>query len=480
MHLPFRSPLSPSLVAIAMSVVVAGCTDAPTTTAVDGIQMAQGGGKGPTVTKTDPPGAPQGTTLDVRVLGNGFEEGSNVELLLAGQATEKLKTNTVRFVSRRELVANITIDSDADIALYDVQVIGPGGKKGIGTELFAVQEKGNNESGKFEVTSFEVFRKMITDPVGLTGDPAIDAAVAEKEGVPSDYFGCPDPTRICNEIVMTFVGRRDSIGYKVSYNFKNLYHDETVGNHWYASAFSSRSIPKVPVVRSSGVVRVFWQGQRRTAIWDELTGQYHFEWDFQPDLDPLGSPSTFVFRPTYEGGTTGARMSGTAHADAFAEHQGESVAGRMFSVFDDFGLIVVVTRARGKKHPASMTIKMTFQVQAFTEPGRSGRNVKAHHAVIMVSPDGSKTLVWVRSVGINPDDPDEPDIYKTGFETTLTDSGCYQLELIGSYGVDNGQGYVGDKNIVWDPDLPGSGAGPIAVQVDVGAQTISWGLGSCL
>lgn len=207
-----------------------------------------------------------------------------------------------------------------------------------------------------------------------------------------------------------------------------------------------------------------------------MTGQFDDEWDYQPDLDPLGSSSTFVFRPTYDGGTVGARLSGTAYADAVAEHQGESVAGRMFSVFDDFG--VIVTRARGKKHPASM--KMTFEVQAFTEPGRNGRNVKAHHAVMMVSPDGSTTLVLMRSAGINPDDPDEPDIYKIGFETnTLTDTGCYQLELIGSYGVDNGQGYAGDKNIVWDPDLSGSGAEPIAVQVDVGAQTISWELGSC-
>lgn len=141
MHVPFRSPLSPSLVAIALAVVVAGCSDAPTTTAVDGIQMAKGGGKGPTVEATDPTGAHQDTTLNVRVLGSGFEEGSDVKLLLQRKETGKVRTISVRFVGPRELVARVTIDLDADIALYDVQVIGPGGKKGIGTELFAVQKK---------------------------------------------------------------------------------------------------------------------------------------------------------------------------------------------------------------------------------------------------------------------------------------------------------------------------------------------------
>ena len=131
MHVPFRSPLSPSLVAIALCLTIAGCRDAPTATAVDGIQMAKGGGKGPTVDATDPTGAPQETTLDVRVLGNGFEDGSEVKLLLNGVATGKVRTNSVKFVGRKELVANITIDLDADIALYDVQVIVPGGREGI-------------------------------------------------------------------------------------------------------------------------------------------------------------------------------------------------------------------------------------------------------------------------------------------------------------------------------------------------------------
>lgn len=93
----------------------------------------------PVVTSTLPSQTEQGTTLDVRVLGSGFENGSKVTLLLDGVPTSKVVTNSTRYVSGKELVANITVAPDAVTDAYDVQVVTLKGKKGIGTELFEVR-----------------------------------------------------------------------------------------------------------------------------------------------------------------------------------------------------------------------------------------------------------------------------------------------------------------------------------------------------
>lgn len=95
-------------------------------------------GSTPAVTSTDPTGGKQGMTLDVQVIGSGFDNGSQADFLLNGQATPKVKTNSTRFVSSKQLVANITISVDAITDLYDVAVTTSRGRKGIGTELFTV------------------------------------------------------------------------------------------------------------------------------------------------------------------------------------------------------------------------------------------------------------------------------------------------------------------------------------------------------
>ncbi|MFN0181180.1 MAG: hypothetical protein ACKVZ0_20430 [Gemmatimonadales bacterium] len=92
----------------------------------------------PTVTATDPSAAPRDTTLDVRVLGTGFDNGSVAEFLLAGAVDPKVHTNSTRFVSSKELVASVTIDATAAVAFRDVAVTTTRGKKGIGTEKFLV------------------------------------------------------------------------------------------------------------------------------------------------------------------------------------------------------------------------------------------------------------------------------------------------------------------------------------------------------
>jgi probable HAF family extracellular repeat protein len=79
--------------------------------------------------------------LDVKVIGSGYDRASKAVWALNGDtalATTKVKTNSTRYVSSKQLIANITIAADASLDKYDVLVITSSGKKGIGIELFAV------------------------------------------------------------------------------------------------------------------------------------------------------------------------------------------------------------------------------------------------------------------------------------------------------------------------------------------------------
>ncbi len=143
-----RLPLA--LVAILLVLVggiVLGCgEDAPLGPAGRSLGLAGKPGPtgDPTVSTTDPTEAPQDTTLDVRVIGSNFDRGSRADLALDCEVecvlSEKVKTNSTRYVSSGELVANITIAADASVDLYDVRVTTSGGKRGIGIERFAVTE----------------------------------------------------------------------------------------------------------------------------------------------------------------------------------------------------------------------------------------------------------------------------------------------------------------------------------------------------
>jgi hypothetical protein len=110
-----------------------------------GLAAAKGGTTGgpgtPTVDAVDPTEAEQGTTLDVRVFGSGYDQGSTADLLLDGQATSEVVTNHTTFVNQGEVIANITIAEAAVVDRYDVRVTTSRGKKGIGIEKFQVQPK---------------------------------------------------------------------------------------------------------------------------------------------------------------------------------------------------------------------------------------------------------------------------------------------------------------------------------------------------
>jgi hypothetical protein len=131
-----------ALAAAALLAALAACSDQGPT--VPSLRAAKGGGgtSDVTVTATDPDSATQDTTLDVVVSGSGFDQGSVAQWAINGVPASKVQTNSTTYVNPKKLVANITIASDADTGYYDVVVTASTGKKGIGSELFAIRTKG--------------------------------------------------------------------------------------------------------------------------------------------------------------------------------------------------------------------------------------------------------------------------------------------------------------------------------------------------
>ena len=158
--------------------------DAPSTgpqPTVDNPLFAKASGS-PTVKSANPDSSMQGTTLDVHVFGTGFESGAAATWQLNGVANpNKVRTNATTVVSSTELVANITIADTANVASWDVQVALVGGKKGIGTELFAITSKPNSPitgtppSGARWVfgtlgTAIDAVGTVTLQPAGVFGD----------------------------------------------------------------------------------------------------------------------------------------------------------------------------------------------------------------------------------------------------------------------------------------------------------------------
>jgi hypothetical protein len=132
---------------------LAACgTDGAVTSPLDAIALnakAAGGGGGVAVRSTEPDTGLRGTTIDVRVLGSGFDNGSRATWAINGDtsfAATKVKTNSTRFVKSGELVANITIADDAPLVLFDIVVVTMAGKNGIGIEKFTVKNTGSSDA----------------------------------------------------------------------------------------------------------------------------------------------------------------------------------------------------------------------------------------------------------------------------------------------------------------------------------------------
>jgi hypothetical protein len=131
------------LLSATLAAAVLSCStesiDTPRVISVGRANAAKGGGTtGPSVSSANPAYGDEGTTVDVHVLGSGFATGAQATWLLNGIADPAhVRTNKTTFVSSTELVANITIAPDAQLAFWDVQVA-LGGKNGVGSECFEV------------------------------------------------------------------------------------------------------------------------------------------------------------------------------------------------------------------------------------------------------------------------------------------------------------------------------------------------------
>jgi len=88
-----------------------------------------------------PDNAPQGTVnLNVQVKGNGFKKGAIAKWLVTGTTDPGgVTVNTTTYVSTTELLANITVASNAQsLKKFDIQVMLTSGRTGKGIELFKV------------------------------------------------------------------------------------------------------------------------------------------------------------------------------------------------------------------------------------------------------------------------------------------------------------------------------------------------------
>ncbi len=103
-------------------------------------------GPAPQVSEADPPVAEQGTVgLDVTVKGRNFDNSAQVRFFVTGTTNPGgVTVNNVRFNGPTELVANIDVDDLAVVDNFDIEVeLQSNGRKGKGTEKFAVLEKGS-------------------------------------------------------------------------------------------------------------------------------------------------------------------------------------------------------------------------------------------------------------------------------------------------------------------------------------------------
>jgi hypothetical protein len=92
------------------------------------------------LSSVSPDTASLSTTIDVTMAGSGFADGMVAVWQLNGVSDPtQVRTNSTRYVSAKQLVANITISGSATSASWDVALYS-GGKTGIGTEVAVLKQ----------------------------------------------------------------------------------------------------------------------------------------------------------------------------------------------------------------------------------------------------------------------------------------------------------------------------------------------------
>jgi hypothetical protein len=129
----------PMLAALALF-VLASCADERISSPVAPQFGPSGAGGAPTIKSVSPNVVIKGSTLDITVNGSGFDRGTRAEFGVNGVASPYVVTNRTTYLSGKQLIANVTISTDAQTDLYDAIVILSDGKKGIGTDMLGVDD----------------------------------------------------------------------------------------------------------------------------------------------------------------------------------------------------------------------------------------------------------------------------------------------------------------------------------------------------
>lgn len=144
---------------------------------------------------TDPSAAPQDTTLQVRVLGSGFEPGANAAFLREGAPAPGIVTAATSFVSDSVLVADVTVALDAEVALYDVEVTSRNGRRrGVGQELFSVTQKTTGGPPDPESMSVAIPGEVRSGTVNALAPDGVGPYANGACGVQATYYGAEFPS----------------------------------------------------------------------------------------------------------------------------------------------------------------------------------------------------------------------------------------------------------------------------------------------
>jgi hypothetical protein len=218
-----RPTLSLLLGGLALALVIGSCAEdtagpSPRETPVFKPGGVPGGGPAkeadPVVAAVDPDSASQDTTIDVLVLGEGFDEGSEATWLIdeLPDPLDRIHTNRTTYVNPKRLIANITIAADAETTLYDVEVKTSKGRKGVGIEVFRVKVKAepipveatlrDDESDGVRSDDLGSYAAEIDE----NGNLFLDARVATERQICLDFAGlagAPSPDAFCDNAWIT-------------------------------------------------------------------------------------------------------------------------------------------------------------------------------------------------------------------------------------------------------------------------------------
>ncbi|MDX1480421.1 MAG: hypothetical protein R3315_02020 [Woeseiaceae bacterium] len=158
---------------------------------LSGVALAQD----PQVDSANPSSAPQGTQLDVEIGGNGFDNSAAVNFFVTGTTNPGgITVTNVKVRGPKKIIASITIDAEAEVTDFDIEVALSRGRTGKGTELFSVQENTNQGRGENASAIATILTQTVSVSVGVFSDlwdP--DAGTGNPRYVALDLDGAPDP-----------------------------------------------------------------------------------------------------------------------------------------------------------------------------------------------------------------------------------------------------------------------------------------------